>query len=80
MKKINVIIAIAFFISLALIIDVSALENNVYNCLMGAFNGTYGSGGMILSWIISILVIILIVAGIYWLIKSASNKTNGGKK
>ena len=49
-----------------------------YNCpgggMMGGFYGGYGTGAMILSWIFSLLVIALIVAGIYWLIKSANTE------
>ena len=71
MKKINFIIAIALLITL--IANISALENNVNTCpgVMYGFNGSYGSGAMILSWIISILLIALIISGIYWFIKSA---------
>jgi len=82
MKKIS-FIALVFLISLGSITDISALENNINSCPMGAaygFNGNYGISAMILSWTFSILIIILIIAGIYWLIKSANNKTNGGKK
>ncbi|MEK6875258.1 MAG: hypothetical protein AABX30_01090 [Nanoarchaeota archaeon] len=84
MKKINLVILFAFLISLSLIANISALENNANSCLMGGvmygFNGSYGSGTMILSWTVSILLIVLIIAGIYWFIKSANNKTSGGKK
>ena len=38
--------------------------------MMSGFYGGYGNGFMILSWIIYILIIILIIAGIYWFIKS----------
>jgi len=71
MKKINFIIAIALLITL--IVNISALENNVNTCsgVMYGFNGSYGSGAMILSWTISVLLIVLIISGIYWFIKSA---------
>lgn len=84
MKKINFIITLALLISLSLIANVSALDNNLNTCPMGgtnyALNGSYGSGTMILSWTISILLVVLLIAGIYWFVKSANNKTNGGKK
>lgn len=50
----------------------------IYNCpmggMMGGFYGNYGSSMMVLSWLTYILFIALIVAAIYWLIKSASRK------
>jgi len=49
-----------------------------YDCSMGGMMyGQYGLGLGILSWVTSLLVISLIVAAIYWLIKSANKK---GKK
>jgi len=84
MKKINFVIVLVSLISLGSIANISSLDNNINTCPMGgtnyALNGSYGSGTMILSWTISILLIIFILAGIYWFIKSANNKTNGGKK
>lgn len=35
--------------------------------------GGYGGGFMSFGWIFSILVIVLIIAGIYWLIKNANH-------
>jgi len=47
----------------------------VYNCPMGEIiSGQYGLGFGILSWIFSLLGIGLIIAAIYWLIKSANRK------
>ena len=47
----------------------------VYNCPMGGLMyGQYGLAPGILSWIISLLIIGLLGAGIYWLIKSANKK------
>lgn len=84
MRKINFLILLSLFSGLGMIANISALENNAYNCPMGGavygLNGVYGSGTMILSWIISILLIILIIAGIYWFAMSANNKTSRGKK
>ncbi|MEK6859756.1 MAG: hypothetical protein AABX54_02980 [Nanoarchaeota archaeon] len=56
---------------------ISAQEQ--YNCPMGGgmmygIYGGYGSGMMLFSWVTYILVIALIVAAIYWLIKSAGKK------
>lgn len=49
-----------------------------YNCpmggMMGGFYGNYGGSMMLLSWITYILFIALIVAAIYWFIKSANKK------
>jgi hypothetical protein len=51
----------------------------VYDYSMGSMMyqmmyGGYGFGFAILSWITSLLVIGLIIAAIYWLIKSANRK------
>jgi len=76
MKKISLLTGV---ISLSLIGIVSAQQYG--NCPMGSFGGMmygfsggYGAGMMIFSWVISVLVIALITAAIYWLVKSASNK------
>ncbi|MDO8528542.1 MAG: hypothetical protein Q7S06_01460 [Nanoarchaeota archaeon] len=42
--------------------------------MMGMMYGQYGWGLGILSWITSLLVIGLLIAAIYWLIKSANKK------
>ncbi len=39
----------------------------------GGYN-TYGTGMMFLGWITYLLIIALIVATIYWLVKSANHK------
>lgn len=36
--------------------------------------GGFGSGMMLLSWITYLAILILIIAAIYWLIKSANKK------
>jgi len=50
----------------------------VYDCPMGGIGGMmygqYGLGFGILAWVTSLLVVGLLVAGIYWLIKSANKK------
>jgi len=57
------------------------VSEQLYNCPMGGmmygFYGGYGTGMMIFSWLTGLLVIGLLAAGIYWLIKSANKK---GKK
>ena len=62
---------------LALSLASAALTNN-YSCggsgmMYGAFGG-YGVSVMFFSWIIYILVVVLIIAAIYWLVKSANKK------
>lgn len=80
MRKINSIAALASLISLSLIESISALEKNLSYCPAGGmiygFNGSYGLGTMILSWTTYLIFIILIIVGIYWLIKFANNKNN----
>ena len=60
------------------IVMVSAAQNDYGVCpgygMMNGFYGSYGSGFMILSWITYILLIVLIIAAIYWLIKNANKK------
>ena len=61
------------FLGLFLISLVSA-----YECPMGGYSGMmsggYGNGMMVFGWIISLLTITLLIAAIYWLIKSANRK------
>lgn len=49
-----------------------------YGGMMGGYGGMmsgyYGTGGLFFGWITSVLVIVLIAAAIYWLIKSAQRK------
>lgn len=42
--------------------------------MMGMMGGSYGYGPMFFGWITSVLIIILIIAAINWLIKSANKK------
>lgn len=42
--------------------------------MMGMMGGTYGYGMMFFGWITWVLVIVLIISGIYWLIKTADRK------
>jgi len=60
---------------LAIIPFISADADDIGCGGYGMMSGFYGgSGFMILSWITTILIIALIVAAIYWLIKSANKK------
>jgi len=80
-KLLSTIISAAFLAVitfLTIVPFISAATNDYGTCqnynMMSGFYGTYGSGFMILSWIIFILVIALIISAIYWLIKSANKK------
>jgi uncharacterized membrane protein len=78
-NKISSLIVISLIILISLVTNVLAINNDFNSCPMGAISGGYGTGAMFLSWIFSILIMLLILAGIYWLIKS-SNKTNRREK
>ncbi len=72
MKKINFWFgAFIFLISLSAI--VSAQDYQGCSMMQGLY-GNYGTGFMFLGWITFILFIALVIAGIYWLIKSANRK------
>ena len=49
--------------------------SEAYNCpmggMMGGFYGGYGSTATVFSWLMFILFVTLIIAAIYWFIKSA---------
>ncbi|MEK6935606.1 MAG: hypothetical protein AABW67_02375 [Nanoarchaeota archaeon] len=51
---------------------------NSYGSMMGGMmygiGGGFGSGMMLLSWITYLAILTLIIAGIYWLIKSANRR------
>lgn len=73
-KNLTIAIIGTIFISMAY---VSAQEQ--YNCPMGGgmmygIYGGYGGGMMLFSWITYLLIITLVVAAIYWLIKNANRK------
>jgi hypothetical protein len=72
MKKINLGFgAFILLISLSAIVSAQSYQG----CgMMSGFYGGYGTGFMFLSWITFILFIALLIAGIYWLIKSANRK------
>lgn len=75
MKKIGAISG--FLLAIVTLVSYTSAADPDYSgtCnMMYGLNGGYGSGVMIFTWITYILVIALIIAGIYWLIKSASKK------
>jgi len=41
----------------------------------GMMYGSYGSGAMIFGWLIGLLTVGLLIAAIYWMIKSANKKS-----
>ena len=45
-----------------------------YPMMPGMMYGQYGIGFGILSWLTALSVLGLIIAGIYWLVKSANRK------
>ncbi len=42
--------------------------------MMGMMGGSYGYGMMFFGWLTWVLVIVLIVAGIYWLVRTANRR------
>lgn len=63
---------ILFSLVLSLIGIASAQQ---YACPM--FGGSYGTGAMLLNWLVYTLIIITLIAAIYWLIKSADKVGKG---
>ena len=77
MNKKNILITVFLAIIITLLPNIIANPedyNGYCGNMMSGFYGSYGSGFMIVSWIILILIISLIIVGIYWLIKSANKK------
>lgn len=85
MKQINLKLAtivsiLAVF--LTALVSGQAYNNDQYGMgsgMMGMMNmmtgyGGYGSGMMLLGWLTYLLIIALIIAAIYWLIKTANRK------
>ena len=57
----------------------TAVNNGGMGGMMGMMNtmtgyGSYNSGTVFLSWITYLLTIALMIAGIYWLVKTANRK------
>lgn len=70
MKKIT-----ALILGLSALPIASAQEYPSYGCPMGwMMSGSYGSGVWFFGWLFSLLLIGLVIAAIYYLIKSASKK------
>ncbi len=69
-----IILSIATFLGLMPVISAQQANTCPMTGVGGMMYGGYGSGFLVLSWITYILVIVLIIAGIYWLVKSADNK------
>jgi len=66
------------FLGTALLSLFPLVSAQTYNCPMGGYGGmmygAYGSGAMILGWLVGLLTIGLLGAAIYWLVKSANRK------
>lgn len=84
MKKIFLILSALLFVGIASAqtYQYGMMDNNgqfypssqYWGGMMGMMYGNYGFGFGVLSWIFSLLVIALILAAIYFLIKSANRK------
>ena len=72
MDKINFILTSVLVMSLILSSPICAAPYGSGFCGGGMMYGAYGPGYAILGWITYLLVIALIIASIYWLIKSAN--------
>ena len=70
MKKTNLIL-----VSLIVLIGLTGFISADAGCGMGGMMyGTYGGTGMFFGWIFYLLIIALVIAAIYWLIKSANRR------
>ncbi|MEK6913159.1 MAG: hypothetical protein AABW47_00620 [Nanoarchaeota archaeon] len=84
MKRIYLILYVIVFISFAsaqtyqygmMNNDGTFYPANQYSVgMMGMMYGNYGVGLGVLSWVFSLVTIGLIIAAIYWLVKSANKK------
>ena len=74
----NLLIGIIVIVALVLLFGFSGFSGTTGWCrgMTGGYGmmGGYGLGAMLFGWLTGTLVIILIVAAIYWLIKSANKK------
>ena len=73
MKNESVLWIVLVIVALALIGSFGFGGYGGYGGMMGGY-GRYGSGMMFFGWLTYLLVIALIIAAIYWLIKSANRK------
>ena len=62
------------FAAISLVPVVSAADGYSGCPMGGMMSGGYGQGMMLLGWLTYLLFIALIVAAIYWLIKTANKK------
>ncbi len=70
MIKNKILYSLIGFISFIGIFNLVSAETQSYNCPMGGYGvGVFGST---FSGILYLLIIVLIIAAIYWLIKSAN--------
>ncbi len=64
---------------LVTVIQVSIASADYGNCprrgMMYGLYGGYGAGAMFLGWVSYLLIIALIIAAIYWFIKSANKQS-----
>lgn len=85
MKKIfiTIVIIVSILLSLTFVLACeenetgmqSMMGNNIAGgWMMYGMYGGYGADMMLFSWITWFLVVILIIAAIYWLVKSANKK------
>lgn len=70
----GILFIVGFIISSTFISAQNTDSDRFYGCPMFGYNASYGTSYMFLNWIIYALVIVLIVAGIYWIIKSANKR------
>jgi uncharacterized membrane protein len=73
MKKTSILILI-ILISIANVIADPEYAQQTCGGINGMMSGYYGQGYIILGWITYILVILLIIAGIYWLFTNAKRR------
>ncbi|MBS3078738.1 hypothetical protein J4218_01320 [Candidatus Pacearchaeota archaeon] len=73
MKKTSILIFI-IVISIVSVFAEQAYTPQTCGGINGMMSGYYGSGFVIIGWITYILVILLIIAGIYWLFTNAKGR------
>lgn len=68
---------ILFFSLLVLVLSLTSAQT-AYNCLMGGYGnmmyGGYGTGAILISWLIGVLFVIALVLAIIWLTKQIGKK------
>ena len=76
MKTNRLILTIVSIFSLVSLVFAADTDNLAGYCggMMSGLYGGYGTSFMLVSWIFYIAIIGLIIAGIYWMIKSANSK------